>query len=200
MRTSSLLGCGAISMAAVLGCGGTSGTGGAGGTGSTTASSTNAKASSSSKATTTTVASASGSGTGGAMGVQCNPVKDTECDVAGGEGCDYDQTAGFVCYLGPDNTIDVCGACNYDPGNPPFCKDGTTCMPDDAAMMTGKCVRFCCTDSDCGGAVGSCDKTLSGDPNVGLCGAEDATSMFIPAPICTAPAAPPTGSCYTVPP
>lgn len=136
------------------------------------------------------------------MAVNCNPVKDTECDVAGGEGCDYQQNGGFICYLGPDNTVDNCGACDFGGGNPPFCKDGYTCMPIDAAQMAGKCVRFCCSDADCGGAAGSCDKTLSGDPNVGLCGAADPTHMFIMTPVCTGiPATPPSnGSCYTTPP
>lgn len=207
MRASIGFSCVALVVAGAFGCGDSSGAGGSGGTGTTSSASSSKASSSSSKASSGsgTTTTGTGTGTGGAGGgvpVNCNPVKDVECDTANGEGCDYgDNGMGFICYVGPDLTLNLCDACDPTLQNAPFCKDGLTCMPVDGAMTMGKCVRFCCSDADCGAAVGSCDKTLSGSNTVGLCGAPDAGHTFIQTPVCTGiPATPPSnGSCYTTP-
>ncbi len=206
MKANLVLGCGAVLVAAVLGCGSSSGSGGAGGTGSTTASTTAATTSSTKAATSATSGTSTGTGAGGstpffvpqctgipasppsngscitvpgttsastgtgaggaAPTIPCNPVKDAECNIAGGEACDASNASpnGFECFPPPNPTA-VCGDCTND-----YCADGATCVVADGAASIGKCAKFCCTDADCGGAAGSCEKTFLGDPNVGLCG------------------------------
>ncbi len=190
---------GVVALCATVACGGSSGTGGAGGTGTTSATSSQSATSSSSKASSSASTTASGTGgAGGGSDINCNPVNDVECGA--GNVCDFADPTGFICYVGP-GVLDVCTACDYANQSMPYCKDGLSCMPTDAGGTTGTCVRFCCSDADCGGAAGSCEKnTLTGDPNVGFCGASDAGHTFVMTPVCTAPTATPTGTCYTTPP
>lgn len=205
MKANWMLGCGAVLVAAVLGCGNSSGTGGSGGTGTTsTTSSTSKSSSSSSKSVTATgTGTGTGSGTGGgAAQTPCNPVKDTQCNVAGGEACDFGQNAEFECWPAPPpNTVDLCGACSVQTS---LCKDGSTCLAADAGGTMAKCVKYCCTDADCGGAAGSCAKDPNFSSTVGICGTFNGGGGagggggFV-TPICTGiPASPPSnGACYT---
>lgn len=129
--------------------------------------------------------------------IPCNPVYDMECDLANGGACDIngDGTA-YICYNDQPYTTPACGDCTTEN----LCMDGTTCQPVDAAQMTYQCMHFCCTDADCDGSPGACDKTFFGDPDVGLCETPDASLDFA-TPICTGfPASPPSmGSCYVAP-
>lgn len=91
----------------------------------------------------------------------CNPITNEGCDTAGGEACDFNG-AGFQCFPAPNDT-DLCGMC--DNQNGPFCKPGMHCAQD----MDGNanCAAYCCDDADCG--KGKCDKTVLGDPAIGIC-------------------------------
>jgi len=173
--------------------------------GSTTSSSSKASSSSSGQGSTTgttssasgTGGSASSSGVGGAAG--CNPVLGNTCDDAAAETCDYNDMSPpeFRCYTAArsTNTGTLCMAC--DPANGVYCKDGLECIQDDLSDDASfECYRFCCTDADCGGAVGSCNINDIGDGvAVGVCGSLDAGG--IATPVCTGiPATPPSnGSC-----
>jgi hypothetical protein len=98
-------------------------------------------------------------GAGGGMPA-CNPFTAAECDTAAGETCDTDGT-GFFCFPPPPkNDVALCGDCGSASMSGDFCAVGLTCI--------GKCAAFCCDDGDCGTA-GKCDKTLVGDPDVGIC-------------------------------
>ena len=105
-------------------------------------------------------------GTGGAGGgsdLPCNPFTGVDCDLAGGESCDFDGVQ-FSCFP-PDNTAKLCGSCGVDSpdgGAAQFCSLGLTCLD------SNKCGAFCCNDGDCG-AGGKCDKNFLGDPDVGVC-------------------------------
>ncbi len=202
MKMNWLLGCSAVLVVAAVGCSVNVGnTGGAGGTGSGTTVSTTSKTSvTSTKAATATVTvgQGTGTGTGGAGDISCNPVKDTQCNLAAGQACDGGMT-GFVCYDAPNDGL-LCGACD---NKNTYCSDGHACYPSNAAG-DGKCMRYCCTDADCGGGVGSCDKNLTNDPAIGLCGAAmggggAGGGAGFATPVCTGipPTAPSNGSCYT---
>lgn len=170
MRINFILGCGAAFLAVTVGCGSSSSSGGAGGTGVTTGSATTAVTSThTATVTSSTHAAGTGSATGGAGGsaLQCNPVVDTQCNVAGGEACDFDGNGGFTCFNMPANTAAVCASCDDMAG--PACKDGSSCLFADASGNTSKCAKYCCTDADCGGAAGSC--ALDGS-TVGFCGVD----------------------------
>jgi hypothetical protein len=139
-----------------------------------------------------------GGGFGGGLGgaaptVLCDPFTASQCDVAGGESCDWDGS-NFSCFP-PPNDGKLCGDCGFDANT--FCGVGLTCLD------SNKCAAFCCNDGDCG-AGGKCDLTFLGDPNVGVCvsttAAPDAGAGGSPGgsePACSAPAKPPSnGSCY----
>ncbi len=95
-----------------------------------------------------------GGGAGGGAGdpIECNPVTNEPC--AAGEACDV-AGGGFVCY--PDGNIGaLCEACDPDAGE--FCQGGLFCDTD-------ICVKYCCSDADCG--TGVC--TMDAINGVGLC-------------------------------
>ncbi|MDW8251070.1 MAG: hypothetical protein RMJ98_17385, partial [Myxococcales bacterium] len=88
---------------------------------------------------------------------QCNPVTNEGCDTAAGEACDFGIN-GFQCYPAP-NTLGLCEKCGGE--DELSCKGGLTCAG-------GKCARFCCNDSDCGG--GFCNTTTgTGVKDLGVC-------------------------------
>lgn len=102
---------------------------------------------------------------GGACGMgvgSCNPVTNAPCDTAAGQACDVGQ-GGFQCYDPPNNN-DLCAACGDQAG---YCKAGMTCAGTGANNDVPKCVRFCCSNEDCG-AMGSCNFESSYKP-VGVC-------------------------------
>lgn len=86
-------------------------------------------------------------GAGGAGGgeplTNCNPITGAECTGAG-EACDNNGDV-YGCYP-PPNDATLCGACD----NSNFCANGLTCVPTSDAG-DGACVKYCCTDADCGG-------------------------------------------------
>jgi hypothetical protein len=133
---------------------------------------------------TTTASTGPGSGgmgSGGGAPSGCNPVTNAGCNSAGGEACDLNQDGVFFCFPPPNDTA-LCGACDNSAG--PFCVAGATCQGE----MGIKCVRYCCTDADCGGSV--CTKggfAMAGYPDLGVCDTMEG---------CAAPAvAPSGGSC-----
>jgi len=169
MKLNWILGSGVVSIAAVVvACGSSSGSGGAGGAGTgattTTATGSSTHAATTGKSVAGTAVTSTSTGTAGGA---CNPVLDTQCNVAGGEACDFDTDPNgtFKCYSSPPNTADLCAAC--DTKNGPACKDGSTCLYDDASQTTSKCAKYCCNDQDCGGATGSC---ALGGGTIGFCG------------------------------
>ncbi len=89
--------------------------------------------------------------------IACNPVTRAPCKAD--ESCDFtNMGTGYQCYP-PPNAAKLCGACSAsDPG--PFCGNGTTCD-------NGICVKFCCTDADCG--AGKCDTTKMFPGGAGEC-------------------------------
>jgi hypothetical protein len=145
-------------------------------------------------------------GTGGKpMYTLCDPFTGLPCDLPGGQSCDWDGTA-FSCFA-PPNTAQLCDDCML--GN--YCAVGLTCLD------SNKCSAFCCDDGDCGSG-GTCDKTLLGDPGVGVCviagstpdggtgdggpggGGGGGAPPEGQAPACNAPAQPPSmGACYQKP-
>lgn len=86
---------------------------------------------------------------------QCNPVTNTGCADEGAS-CDYGE-AGFTCYPAP-NERDICASCGESVG---WCDPGHVCV-------TGTCMRFCCTDADCG-AGNRCDPATIQSDTVGVC-------------------------------
>jgi hypothetical protein len=111
----------------------------------------------------------------GVFGVACNPITNEPC--LAGQTCDTTADASghvtaFVCFPGP-NEAQLCAQC--DTQNGPFCAGGLSC-----ASVTGSlaaCIRFCCTDADCG--AGHCTLTDTTGvaltfstltPNLGICG------------------------------
>ena len=190
MKLSRLVVCvGGLFAAAVVGCGDdTAVVGGAGGTASvSTASSSKASGS-----VTHASVSAGEGGTGGAAAVACNPVTGAPC--TGGQACDLNQDQAYTCF-DPPNTQALCETC--DPGSGPYCENGLHCFDDGSG--TGKCMKFCCSNDDCGG--GTCDTTQYGDPAIGLCGDPGGGGAgggaIALTPVCTGiPATPPSnGTC-----
>jgi len=106
---------------------------------------------------------------------ECNPVTNAGCTGAG-EACDLNQAGdGYECYPAP-NTQTLCQDCSSSIG---FCQGGMTCF--------GKCMKYCCADTDCGS--GTCDKSaslqlaagvgvcvLAGDGGVGDAGTDGAVT------------------------
>ena len=127
----------------------------------------------------------------------CNPVTNEPCAL--GEACDAGDNAFFRYAEG--NVGGLCEPCDSDAGE--FCRGGLACVGN-------TCMRFCCTDADCG--TGSCVKTDRGAepffdfaPDVGLCLVEESGTGGggaggggpVSGPGCDAPAeAPSMGSCY----
>jgi hypothetical protein len=107
------------------------------------------------------------------------------------------NTIGFSCT--PMAAVPVCGDCSTL-----SCGPGTTCFYTDPSMTVAVCVRYCCTDADCG-AAGHCDTGGAmpyfgpDAPQVGVCVLQSPpdggpTGDFV----CTPPATPPSmGSCIT---
>ncbi|MEP7125692.1 MAG: hypothetical protein ABJE95_32480 [Byssovorax sp.] len=90
--------------------------------------------------------------------VACNPITNAPCTA--GQACDVAGTGAFKCYDPPPaNTAAVCAKCDLAGGT--ACAGGETCD-------NGICVKYCCTDADCG--AGKCDKTtLDFGGAVGVC-------------------------------
>lgn len=125
----------------------------------------------------------------------CNPVKDTQCDVAGGELCTY-SNSGFTCdkYDPPPPQVGLCQNCDSA-----FCKDGNVCLPSTAGGS--QCMHYCCTNADCGG--GECRPASASSPvayaaDVGVCALYFGGDSL--QPICSGiPAtAPSKGTCHTL--
>ncbi len=162
--------------------------------GATTVVSTNAAASS-------TFATSVGAG-GAPATFSCNPVTNEGCSAT--EACDTDyEHLAFVCYSG-DASLALCTPCGPAKA---YCKSGSSCVG-------GLCLKYCCTDADCGTGA-TCDTKMLpkfGSGQVGLCrvfpepgagggggggagGAGGATAKD-PEPDCNAPMeAPSLGSC-----
>jgi len=137
-----------------------------------------------------------GNGEGGNS--SCNPVTNEPCAL--GEACDAADNA-FVCFA-EGNVGGLCEPCDSDAGE--FCQGGLACVGT-------TCMRYCCTDADCG--TGTCVKTdrqaapfFDFAPDVGLCLVEESGTGGgggaggggpVSGPGCDAPAeAPSMGSCY----
>jgi len=88
--------------------------------------------------------------------IECNPITNEGCDVAAGEACDVTQS-GYECYP-TENVNALCSDCGDKAG---YCKPGLTCGPGQY------CARYCCDDTDCGGAT--CDKKQGYPGFVGIC-------------------------------
>jgi hypothetical protein len=164
-------------LVSLAGCSNKSPTGAAG-TGATSATGTNGN--STGKGATST--------TGG--GTPCNPVTGAPCMI--GEGCGLSTQNMYVCFPPPNDTP-LCGAC--DP-NMDTCANKTACV-NSTMTGNGECFQYCCTDADCGGKTGSCDKLTLGDGITGFCGKPDAGGGSFGTPVCTGipPAPPSMGSC-----
>ena len=171
------------------GCNKASTTGAGGSTGSAGTTS-GATTSATGTSTSTSVTASTGTVT------YCNPVTGKQCNIAGGSTCDWGDTVmTYICLDPPPaNNVALCGTC--DPLSDLECSFGTTCIPADAAGDQ-KCMQFCCTDADCGGAAGSCDMMIV--TGIGICGKPDASKMFA-VPVCTGipTPAPSNGACYMV--
>ncbi|MCK6532421.1 MAG: hypothetical protein L6Q84_05555 [Polyangiaceae bacterium] len=88
----------------------------------------------------------------------CNPVTNLGCGST--ESCDFDG-AGFACFA--DGNTQTAGLLCL-PAKNTYCAGGLTC--DTAPNFDlGLCRKFCCTDSDCGGAA-----CLAFQPAVGTLG------------------------------
>jgi hypothetical protein len=188
---------GAFAVVAITsGCGKSDGTGGSGGTTSSSSSSKSASSSTGSKGTgsgSTTAATGTG-GAGGGMLTPCNPVTGDPCNPANNEACDLSNDGSYLCFPDDTNTGALCMPCDAN-----FCQNKFECVPTNAAGDMAECMAFCCTDSDCGGAAGSCAVGAI-DGMVGVCGTLDMTdpnAPFLTNPTCTGiPAmAPSMGSC-----
>lgn len=89
--------------------------------------------------------------------VACNPVTNAGCSAAIGEACDGDIN-GFRCYPPPNDKI-MCQACTVGER----CGAGMTCVDP------GICVRYCCSDADCGSGACNENKVPIGKGAVGIC-------------------------------
>jgi hypothetical protein len=122
---------------------------------------------------------------------QCNPITNEGCGTTG-DACDVGVFLGlpyFTCFVPPNDAV-VCGACNDNNPNGPFCSGGSTCFENEAT-----CSRYCCDDGDCG--TGTCDMSQFQGLGVGTCITGSAASAT-PKSACDAPATSPSkGSCVT---
>jgi hypothetical protein len=129
--------------------------------------------------------------------VYCNPLHDTQCDVAAGEFCSY-MGIGFMCvkHNNPAPTVGLCEDCGSA-----YCQDGTVCLPAYNYNGGSQCMRYCCTSADCGGDVcypASSFGAVVFGTDVGVCalsyggGTLDPTCSGIPTP------APSKGACHTL--
>src|SRR5262249_53980736 len=107
---------------------------------------------------------------GNASATVCNPITNAGC--TGTDVCDSDNSGKYwICYQGATPSVGPCGNCRT---NARLCKGGNTCIdftdPDGGVLFT-ECVKYCCTDADCGGASGTCNKKVTPPPpnNVGIC-------------------------------
>jgi len=82
----------------------------------------------------------------------CNPLDDTTCPV--GQACRWNELIRdyyeWTCVPASTLSIPLCEACDYSAGK--YCQPGYACVGNDNKT----CVRFCCTDSDCGGIPDTC--------------------------------------------
>jgi hypothetical protein len=96
--------------------------------------------------------------------VECNPVTNAGCNA--NEGCDSTENGGFTCFTEEEgSTGALCEPCDFDAGL--FCRGTLTCGGT-------QCVRYCCSDGDCGSAT--CLKTTDSGvplfgtaPDLGIC-------------------------------
>lgn len=96
-------------------------------------------------------------------GVGCNPVTNEGCNADAGESCDIASDGTIQCFAPPPpNTAALCATCDSNTE----CLPGSSCWPG-TANPSGECMRFCCTDADCGG--GHCDKTTFQTDPLGFC-------------------------------
>ena len=96
----------------------------------------------------------------------CNPVTNQGC--ASGEACDLASQQGggsmLKCF-GPPNTQKLGQACSNG-DNGPFC-EGTMRCDDEVDGGGGKCKKYCCAKSDCGG--GTCTPFEASAGTLGTC-------------------------------
>ena len=148
----------------------------------------------SSTSASVTVTSVSATTTTGGGVANCNPVTNEPCDA--GAACDFDPNTGnFVCFAPPDNTEDICDACNDSGG--PWCMGTMTCIG------TGNiCRKYCCDDSDCAPSLTCTKGTRAGFPDVGICqgeiGAGGAGGGAVAGCDDHPPTPPSNGSCVTI--
>ncbi|MBI5536439.1 MAG: hypothetical protein HY898_27200 [Deltaproteobacteria bacterium] len=83
----------------------------------------------------------------------CNPVTNAGCNEAAGEACDYVQGTGSFCVVGTHDG-EVCDLCT-----------SASCKPGRMCGGLGRCIRYCCSDAECG--VNGC--VLPSGPGPGLC-------------------------------
>jgi len=96
-------------------------------------------------------------------GVACNPVTNAGCNADAGESCDIANDGTIGCFPPPPpNTQPLCATCDSNTQ----CMPTTSCWPG-TTQPNGECMRFCCTDADCGS--GHCDKTTFQTDPLGLC-------------------------------
>jgi hypothetical protein len=80
--------------------------------------------------------------------IECNPV--TNEGYAANDACDATSSGGFTCFTEAEgSTGAMCEPCDIDAGT--FCRGTLTCDGE-------RCVRYCCTDGDCGST--SCVKAI----------------------------------------
>jgi hypothetical protein len=103
----------------------------------------------------------------------CNPITNAGC--TGTDLCSTDNSGNFwVCYqTGGGTFVQTCGDCTASTA---VCGVDNICISyvDDAGdNWLNECVRYCCTDADCGDAgAGSCNTAVLDPPlpnGVGIC-------------------------------
>ena len=100
-----------------------------------------------------------------AKGAACMPVTGGGCMP--GDACDFTPGANpqLSCLPLGMTVPKLCEACHPSAG--PYCDSGMSCMGAKGAAP-GKCVKYCCSNTDCGGAH-TCDKTQGTPAGVGVC-------------------------------
>lgn len=98
----------------------------------------------------------------------CNLVTNEGC--AEGQACDLgeDEDSGATvtaCFDGVSDEV-LCAACDYEDESL-WCAPGHYCLQPDEAP--GQCVRYCCTDADCGSQGDCVDLVVAGEETIGVC-------------------------------
>jgi hypothetical protein len=109
---------------------------------------------------------------GNASRTTCNPLTNSGC--TGTDICIPDNSGNYwVCI--PITGATIVQTCNDCSGNTALCAKDNICIQyqNDAGVIDlTECVKYCCTDADCGGTSGSCNKQALSPPlanGVGIC-------------------------------